>query len=125
MKISRDEALVRLRQSLVSPEHHADSWTCALGPLVLRLPNFSWRRRAILAHDLHHLMTGYPMTMRGEFAMAAWELGAGRYRHWGASAMCLPLIVIGFFWSPRRIVRAYRDGRAAMSLYPDLERLER
>jgi len=70
-------------------------------------------------------MTGFPMTMRGEFQMAAWELGAGRYPHWGATLMCAPLALAGFFWSPGRIVRAYRAGRGERSLYSELDRLER
>jgi ubiquinone biosynthesis protein Coq4 len=72
------------------------------------------------AHDLHHAMTGYPMTMRGECLMAAWELGAGRYPHWGATLFCAPLIVAGLFWSPARIRAAFRQGRRSRSLYPAL-----
>jgi ubiquinone biosynthesis protein Coq4 len=98
----------------------AARWTCAIGPLTLRLPNFAWRQRAIEAHDLHHLMTGYPMTMRGEFQLAAWEAGAGRYPHWGATMMCTPLILAGLFWSPRAIWRAWRAGRGSRSLYYEL-----
>ena len=51
------------------------------------------------------------MTMRGEFQMAAWEMGAGRYPHWGASLFCAPLIVVGLVWSPSAMWRAYRSGR--------------
>jgi hypothetical protein len=99
----------------------APSWTCRVGPLTLRFPNFEWRRRALRAHDLHHLMTGYPMTMRGEFQMAAWEMGAGRYPHWGATMFCAPLILLGLIWSPAAIWRAYRSGRNSHSLYSALE----
>jgi hypothetical protein len=88
---------------------------------MLRFPDFAWRRAAIEAHDLHHLMTGYPMTMRGEFQLAAWEFGAGRYPHWGATLFCGPLIAIGCLWSPLAIWRAYRAGRASLSLYPLLK----
>jgi hypothetical protein len=57
------------------------------------------------------------MTMRGEFQMAAWELGAGRYRHWGATLFCSPLLFTGLLWSPLRMIEAYRAGRATSSLY--------
>lgn len=124
MTISREEALARLRRYGAGAEAESPRWTCRVGPFTLTLPNFGWRRRALAAHDLHHLMTGFPMTMRGEFQLAAWELGAGRYRHWGATLMCGPLAFVGLFWSPRRIVRAYRSGRGAPSLYGELERLE-
>jgi len=113
------EALDEFRRAngFADDEAMRDWWTCRLGPVNLRLPNFRWRRAAILAHDLHHLITGYPCTMRGEFQMAAWEFGAGRMPHWAAAVFCLPLIVIGLMWSPRRIWRAYRRGRGSRSLH--------
>ena len=120
-RLTREQALALLRRT-AGGAVHADSWTCRFGPLTLRFPNFAWRRHALRAHDLHHLMTGYPMTMRGEFQLAAWEQGAGRYPHWGATLFCAPLILIGLCWSPRAIWRAWRAGRAALSLYPALER---
>jgi hypothetical protein len=62
-------------------------------------------------------MAGYPMTMRGEFQMAAWELGAGWYPHWGATLFCSPLLLIGMLWSPSRMAKAWRAGRKTGSLY--------
>jgi hypothetical protein len=66
-------------------------------------------------------MTGYPMTVRGEFQMAAWELGAGWYRHWGATCFCAPLLVIGLFWSPTKMIAAYKAGSRTTSLYSALD----
>jgi hypothetical protein len=121
MTLSREAALRRLRRSRESDYPAPRSWTCRVGLLTLRLPNFRWRQRAIAAHDLHHLMAGYPMTLRGEFQMAAWELGAGRYRHWGATLFCGPLLLIGFLWSPTRMRAAYRQGCKTTSLYAALD----
>jgi hypothetical protein len=95
----------------------AVSWTCKFGPLILRLPNFAWRREAILHHDLHHVLTGYSCTMRGECQMATWEFAAGRFPHPGATLFCLPLVAAGLVWSPRAIWSAFRRGRKARSLY--------
>lgn len=117
-RLSRKAALALLRQG--GDGEDAAHWSCAVGPLTLRFPNFAWRRRALAAHDLHHLMTGYPMTMRGEFQLAAWELGAGRYPHWGATSFCAPLILAGLLWSPAAIWRAWRSGRRSQSLYSAL-----
>jgi hypothetical protein len=117
-RLSRAEALALLRRS--GDDEGPAHWPCAVGPFTLRFPNFSWRRRALAAHDLHHLMTGYPMTMRGEFQLAAWELGAGRYPHWGATLFCAPLVLAGLIWSPAAIWRAWRSGRRSQSLYPAL-----
>ena len=113
------EALAEFRRAN-GLAHDADKqswWTCHIGPLRVRLPNFSWRRKAILAHDLHHVLTEIPCGMRGECQMAAWEFGAGPMPHWGAALFCLPLVFLGVFWSPRRILRAYRAGRRSRSLH--------
>jgi hypothetical protein len=93
------------------------SWTCRIGPIVLCLPNFGWRRKAIEAHDLHHVLTGYPCTMAGERRMAAWEFGAGRMPHWAASGFCLPLVLAGMFREPRTIFSAFAAGRLSHSLH--------
>jgi len=113
------EALAAFRQAsgLTGDDARASSWNCRFGPLTIRLPNFAWRRRAIVAHDLHHVLTGYPCTMRGEFQMAAWEFGAGRMRHWAATVVCLPLVLMGLFWAPHRIAQAYMRGRRSVSLH--------
>lgn len=124
MKLSRGEALACLRQAKFTADSIAESWVCPIGPVTLTFPNFAWRRRAIAAHDLHHLITGYPMTMQGEFQMAAWEFGAGRYPHWGATLFCAPLILVGLLWSPKRMRAAYKAGRATKSLYSEIQTLE-
>lgn len=113
------EALSEFREAngLSAGENAQSWWSCRLGPVSLRLPNFKWRRRALLAHDLHHVLTGYPCTMRGEFQMAAWEFGAGPMPHWGATVFCLPLVLVGLAVTPRRVVRAYRAGRQSRTLH--------
>jgi hypothetical protein len=113
------EALAEFRRANGLAEDAAlrPSWTCRVGPIRIRLPNFNWRQQALLAHDLHHVLTGIPCGIRGEFQMAAWEFGAGPMPHWGAALLCLPLVLVGLFWSPRRIVRAYRAGRRSRSLH--------
>jgi hypothetical protein len=113
------EALEAFRQAngLPADESVRASWSCRLGPLTLRLPNFAWRRKAILAHDLHHVLTGYPCTLAGECQMAAWEFAAGRMPHWGAALFCLPLVPLGLLWQPRRMLRAFASGRRSQSLH--------
>jgi hypothetical protein len=117
MTLSKDQALAILRSGDCEESCSNRWWPCRLGRVSFVFPNWSWRQRAIRAHDLHHLMTGYPMTMRGEFQMAAWEFGGGRYPHWGATVFCLPLIVAGMLWSPRKMAEAFRAGRKTGTLY--------
>ncbi|HEX8514150.1 MAG TPA: hypothetical protein VF688_13705 [Allosphingosinicella sp.] len=110
---------------LCHDEREARWWIVRADLLILPLPNFAWRRRAIDAHDVHHLLTGYPCTVRGELLIAAWEFGAGRYPHWGATLFCGPLVIAGLLYMPRRILAAWRHGRRSRSLYrhADLESL--
>jgi hypothetical protein len=115
------QALAEFRRANGIPCNEVRSWTCRLGPLTLRLPNFPWRRRAILRHDLHHVLTGYPCTLRGEFQMAAWEFAAGCFPHPAATLFCLPLVAAGMLWSPSAMWSAFTAGRCTRSLYADTD----
>ncbi len=98
------------------PNERSDSGLAASDPVsLLRLPNFAWRRAAIQRHDLHHVLTGYPCTMRGECLMATWEFAAGPFPCVSATLFCLPLIAVGSVWSPRSIWLAFRRGREGSS----------
>jgi hypothetical protein len=113
--------LKRAEQGLDPAYDTAATWPFTIGPVTIPMPNFSWRRAAIQRHDLHHILTGYPFTMRGEFQVATWEFAAGRYPHWGATLLLLPLVVLGLFWSPTAIWCAFRRGRGELSLFrPEL-----
>jgi hypothetical protein len=107
----------RTANRLCQNEREARWWIVRADLAALPLPNFAWRRRAIDAHDVHHLLTGYPCTVEGELLIAAWEWGAGRYPHWGATLFCGPLVLAGLLYMPRRIVAAWRHGRRSRSLY--------
>ena len=114
-------AMKRAEQGIDPAYDTAPTWPFTIGPVTIPFPNFSWRRAAIQRHDLHHMLTGYPFTLRGEFQVAIWEFAAGRYPHWGATLLLLPLVVMGLFWSPAAIWRAFMKGRGGLSLYrPEL-----
>jgi len=117
--------LFRNENGLCHNEREARWWIIRADPVVFPLPNFAWRRRAIDAHDVHHLLTGYPCTVEGELLIAAWEFGAGRYPHWGATLFCGPLVLAGLLYRPRSTLAAWRRGRRSRSLYRhvDLDRL--
>lgn len=93
------------------------TWYLGDGLLHIRLPNFGWRRAALARHDLHHLLTGFPLTPAGEMQLAAWEFAAGRFPHAGATAFCLPLVSMGAILLPRRTFAAFLRGRRGTSLY--------
>jgi hypothetical protein len=126
-RIKVGDALSAFRDSngLSHDERHARWWIVRADLVAFPLPNFAWRRRAIDAHDVHHLLTGYPCTVEGELLITAWEWGAGRYPHWGATLFCGPLVLAGLLFRPRRTLAAWRRGRRSRSRYrcADLDRL--
>ncbi len=120
---SASDALTRVREAWgLDPTYDTTpTWPFTIGPITVPMPNFSWRRAAIQRHDIHHILTGYPFNMRGEFQVATWEFAAGRYPHWGATLLLLPLVTMGLLWSPAAIWRAFVKGRGELSLYrPEL-----
>ena len=92
------------------------SWQ-PLKSVAIRLPQFEWRRRALLRHDLHHIATGYPCTVQGEMQMAAWEYAAGRFRNTAATMACLPLLALGALCIPSKSFSAFVLGRKSKTLY--------
>lgn len=97
-----------------------DWWSIRFGKLAIHLPNFAWRRRALLRHDLHHIVTGYACSPVGEMEMAAWEFSAGRFPSRLATAFCLPLVGLGALLAPKATFAAFLRGRAGTTLYGEL-----
>jgi hypothetical protein len=80
-------------------------------------PNTDGRRRAVRFHDLHHVLTGYPTTWRGEFEIAAWEVAGGVNRYWEGWLLDLLGFACGLVVYPRRVYRAFVRGRRSANLY--------
>jgi hypothetical protein len=87
------------------------------GPFAYSVPNSRARARALRIHDVHHLVTGYPTSWRGEASISAWELGSG----WGRLPYAWVIALFGFFTGllaePRAMFRAFLRGRASANLY--------
>jgi hypothetical protein len=86
-----------------------------LGRLSVWLPNTRGRARALPYHDLHHVLTEYPTTWRGEAEIAAWELASGCGR--SVTVWLINLGALGLVLSPRATARAFRRGRRSANLY--------
>ena len=89
------------------------------------LPNPPARRRAIMRHDLHHVVTGYGTNLVGEAEISAWELrrglrGLGLY----VCALVISLAALGLVIAPRRTIRAWRASSRTASLFPDRDGYE-
>jgi ubiquinone biosynthesis protein Coq4 len=86
-----------------------------IGPIPFAYPNTRQRKRLVLAHDLHHLLTGYGADLVGEAELGAWELGTGvRDR----SAVRYEIRVLGFMLPrfPSRLRAAFVRGRHCRNL---------
>src|SRR5918912_487278 len=85
MSLGEARALLFERSGFAPDGGYGDRWVrMKLGPLPLGFPNVSNRRRAVRFHDLHHVLTEYPTTWRGETEIGAWEVATGIRHFWAA-----------------------------------------
>ncbi|MBV8858807.1 MAG: hypothetical protein JOZ02_17890 [Acidobacteria bacterium] len=98
-----------------------DAWVkLKLWRIPLAFPNTEGRRRAVRFHDLHHVLTEYPTTWRGEFEISAWEVAGGLRRYWVGWLLDLLGFACGLFLFPRAVYRAFVRGRHSSNLYGDV-----
>lgn len=87
---------------------------------TFHIPNTAPHKRAIMWHDLHHVVTGFGTNPTGEGEISAWELRrglAGLDLYVGA--IVVGLVALGLVVSPRRTIRAWRESGAQKgSLFP-------
>ena len=97
----------------------AQNWVVlrVAGVPLFAFPNTAARKRAVKLHDVHHVLTGYDTSWRGESEIAAWEVASGCRRHWVAWVLNLQAMAIGLLIAPRRTWRAFRRGRRSGNLY--------
>ncbi|HEX8118747.1 MAG TPA: hypothetical protein VF521_15835 [Pyrinomonadaceae bacterium] len=99
---------------------YGDAWVkLKLWRVPFAFPNTEGRRQAVRFHDLHHVLTEYPTTWRGEFEISAWEVAGGVRRYWVAWLLDLLGFACGLFVFPRAVYRAFVRGRHSSNLYGD------
>ena len=97
---------------------YSDPWVdFKLGPVPMPFPNTAGRVAAVKFHDLHHVLTGYETNATGEFAISAWELGAGCGSFPAAWVLNSGGLASGLVAAPRKIFAAYVRGRRSRTLY--------
>lgn len=82
-------------------------------------PNFDARRKAVIKHDIHHLLTGYSTTLTGESEISAWEIASGCKSYWAAFFIDTSGVMLGIpinFWGT---LKAFARGRRTKNLYDD------
>lgn len=97
---------------------YEDAWVkLRFWRIPFAFPNTAGRRRAVRFHDLHHVLTEYPTTWRGEFEIAAWEVAGGVRRYWVGWLLDLLGFACGLVVYPRAVYRAFVRGRHSRNLY--------
>lgn len=93
-------------------------YTTTLGVKVPVFPRFGFQK-GLPAHDIHHMLNGYPTHWVGECEVAAWELASGgcayHLLYWIDRLLFLALALIT---APVPSVRAWRRGWGQKNLYP-------
>lgn len=76
------------------------------------------RSGPIILHDVHHMLTGYPPTWKGEAEVAAWEIASGgcgwHPLYWLDR---LTFLVLGLVAAPAATLRAVRRGLRGHNLF--------
>jgi len=82
------------------------------------LPNTAGRVRAVKLHDLHHVLTEYPTTWRGEAEISAWEIGTGGLnKYYAGWFLDLMNVAQGLVVNPRGVYRGFIRGRNSSNLF--------
>ncbi len=85
------------------------------------IPNFDARRKAVLWHDIHHLVTGYSAShFLGESEISAWEIASGCRNYWAAFLINTSGVALGCLINPKKIIQAYARGRRTKNFYHNL-----
>jgi hypothetical protein len=87
------------------------------GFVPIWFPNTVARVKAVKFHDLHHVLTEYPTTWRGEAEIGAWEVAGGCAAHYQAWLLNLSAFAIGLAINPRGVYLAFARGRQSRNLY--------
>lgn len=85
--------------------------------LPISIPNTAGRKKAVVFHDMHHLVTGYATDNLGEAEISGYELGSGCADYPAALVLNTLALLLGIFVAPGRIFAAFVRGRTSRNLY--------
>ncbi len=85
--------------------------------IPLSFPNTEGRKKAVVFHDMHHVLTGYPTSNLGEAEIGAWELGSRCGAYPAAWVLNTLALTMGIVQRPGRVFRAFVRGRHSRNLY--------
>lgn len=81
------------------------------------IPNPDARKKVVLKHDIHHLITGYTGLLKGETEISAWELSTGCTGNWVAFTINTYGMMMGVPFNLRGIWKAWLRGKRTRNLY--------
>lgn len=82
-------------------------------------PNFDARRKAVIKHDIHHLLTEYETTVAGESEISAWEVASGCKKYHAAFLIDVSGAMLGYIINFYGVLKAFARGRRTKNLYYD------
>ena len=85
--------------------------------IVFYIPNFAARKKVVLKHDIHHIVTGYPSTYTGETEIGAWEIASGCKGYWVAWVLNMSGMMSGLVFNLWKVLHAFARGRRTKNLY--------
>lgn len=88
-----------------------------VGSIYIPIPNPASRKRALVFHDMHHLVTGYSAEWDGEFAISGWEIGSGCNDYYAAWVLDFGLFALGIWVRPKIVFNAFVRGMRSKNLY--------
>jgi hypothetical protein len=81
-----------------------------IGKISFKYPNLDGK--ALILHDLNHLITGYATNWIGECQVSAWELASGgRIGYPKTWIYPISLVFLGIIICPKKTVKAFIRGR--------------
>jgi hypothetical protein len=80
-------------------------------------PNFDARKKAVIKHDIHHLLTEYETTVAGESEISAWEVASGCKSYWAAFFIDVSGAMLGILFNFFGVLKAFSRGRKTKNLY--------
>lgn len=95
----------------------SDFYRAKIGNYSILLPNTNGRKKALIKHDIHHLLTDYNVDFKGELEIGGWEVASGCSNYYGIWMLNLIGMATGLFLIPKRTYNAFIKGIGAMNLY--------
>ena len=81
------------------------------------LPNTKTRKKVILTHDVHHLLTGYSTDLKGETEISTWELSTNCTNNYAAFILNTYAMALGLLINLPGVWKAWLRGRYTCNLY--------